>query len=117
VRDLLRFWEVRGMKVIEQVAREQPGTLLKCLTMLVPRELKVEHSNPTNGLSDEQLSMMVIELEERISSRLAGETAKVINTQALPAPKVQSGAARRQAAYRKRKAAKAGTPGPSDSQP
>jgi hypothetical protein len=103
------------MKVIERVAMEQPGTLLKCLTMLVPRELKVEHSNPTGALSDEQLVMMVAELEERISSRLAGESARVINAEALPAPApVQSGAARRQAAYRARKKARAGTPGPSD---
>jgi uncharacterized small protein (DUF1192 family) len=114
MRDMLRYWERSGMKVIERVAMEQPGTLLKCLTMLVPRELKVEHHNPTGSLSDEQLVMMVAELEERISSRLQGETARVINAEALPAPAVQSGAARRQAAYRARKKARAGTPGPSD---
>jgi hypothetical protein len=118
VRDLFAYWGKSGDKLIERVAAEQPGTLLKCLTMLCPKEVKLEHTNPVNGLSDESLAMMVMDLEERISARLTGESAKVINAQAVPAapkpkPK-QSGAARRQAAYRKRKAAAAGTPGPSD---
>jgi hypothetical protein len=84
MRDMLKFWERGGTQVIERVALEQPGTLLKCLTMLVPRELKVEHSNPTQALSDDQLAMMVAELDERISARLAGENAKTINAVANP---------------------------------
>ncbi len=118
VRDLFAYWGKSGDKLIERVAQEQPGTLLKCLTMLCPKEVKLEHSNPVNGLSDESLAMMVLDLEERIAARLTGETAKVINAEALPAPApAQSGAARRQAAYRARKKAKAGTPGLPDSTP
>ncbi len=57
---------------------------MKCLTMLVPKEYKIEHGNPANGLTDEQLAVMVAELEERISQRLAGEGAKVINAEPAP---------------------------------
>ena len=83
-RDLLRYWEVDGPKLIERVSQEQPGTLLKCLTMMVPREYKIEHQNPANGLSDEQLAVMVVELEEKIAARLAGEGAKVISADPVP---------------------------------
>jgi hypothetical protein len=81
MRDLLKHWQEHGPQVIERVAKEQPGTLLKCLTNLVPREMKIEHTNPTSKLSDEELAMMIAALEER----LTGENAKVIDAQAEPA--------------------------------
>ncbi len=86
VRDLYKFWTGDGDKLIRRVAEEQPGTLLKCLTMLVPKEYKIEHTNPANGLTDEQLAVMVIELEERIAERLAGGGAKVISGELAPSP-------------------------------
>ena len=55
------------------------------MAMLCPKEVKLEHGNPTNGLSDEALASMVAELEERIASRLQGENARVIDAQAEPA--------------------------------
>jgi hypothetical protein len=111
----LEDFHKNGPKAFERCAVEQPGTYLKVFALLMPKEIKLETTNPTGVLTDEQLSIMLAELEARISAWLQGESAKVINAQALPAPApVQSGAARRQAAYRKRKAAAAGTPGPSD---
>ena len=58
---------------------------MKVMAMLCPKEVKLEHGNPTNGLSDEALASMVAELEERIASRLQGENARVIDAQAEPA--------------------------------
>ena len=84
---LLEEFHKNGPKILERVGLEQPGILLKRLTMLVPRELKIEHGNPTNGLSDEQLALMVAELEGRISARLKGENAKLIEAQAEPSAK------------------------------
>jgi hypothetical protein len=80
LRDLVRHWQEHGPEVIDRVAKEQPGTLLKCMTMLVPKEMKIEHSNPTSRLSDEELAMMIAALEER----LTGENAKLIDAQAEP---------------------------------
>ena len=37
------------------MARTQPAAYCKILTLLVPRELKLEHRNAVAGLSDEQL--------------------------------------------------------------
>jgi hypothetical protein len=53
---LLLHFRQHGKKAIEKVAREQPASYLKILGLLVPREHKVEHSNPLKGLTDEQLS-------------------------------------------------------------
>ena len=76
---------------------------LKVLALLVPRELKLEHSNAVAGLSDEQLADMVAELEERIARRAAGDKAKVIEGTVEPmAIETTAQAAERAAAPRKR---------------
>jgi hypothetical protein len=85
---LLHFRQ-QGKKAIEKAAREQPAAYLKILAFLVPREMKIEHTDPVKGLSDEQLAAMVAELEERIARR--ADQAKLIEgqaaeTAALPAP-------------------------------
>jgi hypothetical protein len=85
MRDLLALWQEKGPQVLERVAREQPGTLVKCLTMIIPKEMKIEHGNHAGRLSDDALAMMIAELEKRIASRLQGENAKVIDVQAEPA--------------------------------
>src|SRR5215468_2926962 len=68
---LLRDFRQGGPKAIERVRRMQPASYLKILALLVPRERRVEHSNPLSGLSDEMLANMIAELEERIARRLA----------------------------------------------
>jgi hypothetical protein len=71
------------------VRRTQPGVYLKVLALLVPKEHRVEHSNPLSPLSDEQLADMVAELEGRLARRAAGGDSKLIEaveTTALPAP-------------------------------
>ena len=56
---LLRDFRKHGEKAIAKVRREQPGVYLRCLTLLIPRELKLEHSNPLKDLTDEQLEAMI----------------------------------------------------------
>ena len=60
------------------MARTQPGAYCKILTLLVPRELKLEHRNVIADLSDEQLEAMIAELGEQIARRAAGSDAKLI---------------------------------------
>ena len=52
---LLRDFRKHGEKAVAQVRREQPGVWLKVIAMLIPREHKVEHSNPIKDLQDEEL--------------------------------------------------------------
>ena len=62
--------------------REQPGVYLRCLTLLVPREMQVEHSNAIKAMTDEQIDRAIAFIEETLAKR-AGENAKVIEGEAL----------------------------------
>src|SRR5215831_10047826 len=82
---------MHGEKAIAKVRRTQPAAYLKILALLVPREHKVEHSNPIKDLTDEQLERGIELIKEMLAQREAGEAAKVIEAQAevvpsLPAP-------------------------------
>jgi hypothetical protein len=88
---LLRDFRKHGEKAIAKVRREQPGVYLRCLTLLVPRERKVEHSNAIKEMTDEQLERSIELIKEMIAKRDAGANAKVIEGEAevvpsLPAP-------------------------------
>src|SRR5262245_27224824 len=75
---LLRHFRRDGERAIARMARMHPAAYCKILTLLVPREHKVEHSDPVSSLTDEQLADMIAELEERIARRTAGRDTKLI---------------------------------------
>ena len=81
---LLRDFDKHGEKAIARVREENPAMYLKVFAMVLPRQHKVEHTNPTSSLSDEQLTLMIAELEERIAWRTAGGDAKQIEGTAEP---------------------------------
>ena len=68
--------------------KNQPAAYCKLLTLLCPRDVKVEHSGGVKTMSDEQLEAAV----DAIKAMLAAREAKVIEgtaeTVALPAPDV-----------------------------
>ena len=71
--------------------RTQPAAYLKILALLVPREHKVEHSNPIKDMTDEQIERSSELIKEMLAQREAGANAKVIEGEAevvpsLPAP-------------------------------
>jgi hypothetical protein len=74
---LLLHFRQHGKKAIEKVAREQPASYLKILGLLVPREHKVEHSNPLKDLTDEQLEAMIEYIETSLAAQ-ADAPAKMI---------------------------------------
>ena len=74
---LLLHFRQHGKKAIEKVAREQPASYLKILGLLVPREHKVEHSNPLKELTDEQLEGMIEYIETLLAAQ-AGAPPKMI---------------------------------------
>src|SRR5262245_52123504 len=82
LRAALESFHKDGPVAFQKCARENPASYLKIFALLVPRELKIEHANPTSGLSDEQLALMVAELEERIARRVAESDAKLMTVQA-----------------------------------
>jgi hypothetical protein len=46
--------------------------------MLVPREMKLEHSGGVKAMTDEQIERAIEAIEELIAKRQAGENAEVI---------------------------------------
>src|SRR5215510_14238943 len=85
IQALLVHFRQHGKKAIEKAAGEQPAAYLKILAFLVPREMKIEHTDPVKALSDEQLAVMIADLEKRIARRTAGGDAKLIEGTVEPA--------------------------------
>jgi hypothetical protein len=54
--------------------------------MLVPREMKLEHSGGLKAMSDEQLERSLELLREAIARKRAGENAKMIEAEAEVVP-------------------------------
>src|SRR6516165_11146805 len=80
-----------GAAAIEKVRKQQPAAYMKICALLVPREMKSEHSGGIKAMSDEQLERAIEVIEELIRQRDAGQSAKVIEGEtevvpSLPAP-------------------------------
>ena len=87
--DLAEDWQQHGQEVFKRVRRESPAAYLKVCAMLVPREMKVEHSGGVKAMTDEQIEEAIAAI--KVLAARAGETAQVIEGEAevvpsLPAP-------------------------------
>ena len=93
ILEMHRAFKLGGRKAIEKVMRNQPAVFLKLLVLLVPRDMKVEHSGGVKAMSDEEIEQ-AIELIKTMLAARAGEAAKIIEgtaePAALPAPNGQS---------------------------
>ena len=91
--DLAEDWQQHGREVFKRVRRESPAAYLKVCAMLVPREMKVEHSGGVKAMSDEEIERTIEAIQSMLAAR-ADEAAKVIEgtagPAALPAPEAQS---------------------------
>jgi histidinol dehydrogenase len=86
---LLRHFRREGERAIARMAATQPAAYCKLLTLLVPREHRIEHSNAIKDLTDEQLEAMIEHLKASLEAQ--AQSAKVIEGEAevvpsLPAP-------------------------------
>src|SRR5262249_25900137 len=84
--DLAEDWQQHGREVFKRVRRESPAAYLKVCAMLVPREMKLEHTGGVKAMSDEQLERSIEILREMIAKREAEANAKVIAGVAEPVP-------------------------------
>src|SRR5262245_63707171 len=80
---LLRDFSKHGEKAIAKVRRTQPAAYLKCLALLVPREHKVEQSNPLKAMSDEELDEALAALRQLIAERAAEAVDGACDTPAI----------------------------------
>jgi hypothetical protein len=91
--DLAEDWQQHGREVFKRVRRESPASYLKVCALLVPREMKVEHSNAIKAMSDEQIEAAIEYIEAALEAQ--AQSAKVIEGQAevvpsLPAPSTRT---------------------------
>ena len=90
IREMHLAFRRGGRAAINKVMKTQPAAFLKLLVLLVPREMKVEHSGGVKAMSDEQLEQGIEALTAMLAQREAGANAKVIEAlsepAALPAP-------------------------------
>src|SRR4029077_17487916 len=87
---LLRDFRHGGPAAIAKVRKNQPAAYCKLLTLLCPRDVKVEHSGGVKAMSDEQLEAGIEAIQAMLAARALSERAKFIEgiaeTVALPAP-------------------------------
>jgi len=78
--------------VIARVAKHQPAVYLRCLTLLVPKEMKVEHQGGIKAMTDEQLDQALAALRQLLADREAQAQVALIDVTpsaavpVLPAP-------------------------------
>ena len=90
IREMHAAFRQGGREAIDKVMRTQPAAFLKLLVLLVPREMKVEHSGGVKAMTDEQLEAGIEAIQRMLEARAPGDRAKMIEgtaeTVALPAP-------------------------------
>jgi hypothetical protein len=67
-----------GASAIEKVRKQQPAAYMKICALLVPREMRVEHSGVLKSMTDEELERGIEAIQALLAKRDAGEGAKVI---------------------------------------
>jgi hypothetical protein len=82
IREMHAAFRRGGRKAIETVMRNQPAVFLKLLVLLVPREMKMEHSGGVKAMTDEQIERSIELIKEMLAQRESGEMAKVIEAEA-----------------------------------
>jgi hypothetical protein len=90
IREMHAAFRRGGRAAINKVMKTQPAAFLKLLVLLVPREMKVEHSGGVKAMTDEQIEAAIEAIQAMLAARDAGANAKVIEASpeipALPAP-------------------------------
>jgi len=76
-----------GPEAIAKVCKQQPAAYMKICALLVPKELKVEHSGGAESLTNEQLDAAIAAIRDMLAKR-AGDDAKVIEGMAERVPEL-----------------------------
>jgi hypothetical protein len=67
--DLYDDWRAHGVEVIAQVRTERPDVYLKVVAGILPRELHFKGANMFEGLSDEQLDALLVDVRRTLASK------------------------------------------------
>jgi hypothetical protein len=85
LQDMALAWRKFGPKALEKCAKNQPAAFCKMYVLLVPREMKVEHSQGVASLTDEQIETAIAAIREMLDQReKALDVGQVIEGKAEP---------------------------------
>src|SRR5262249_10764885 len=73
-----------GAEAIAKVRKYQPAAYMKICALLVPREMKLEHSGGVKAMSTEEIECGIEIIKEMIAKRNAAANAKVVEGEAVP---------------------------------
>ena len=88
--DLAEDWQQHGREVFKRVRRESPAAYLKVCAMLVPREMKLEHSGGIKAMTDEEIERSIELIKGMLAERDAARKAKVIEGEAEVVPSLRA---------------------------
>ena len=74
---LLRDFRHGGPAAIARVRKNQPAAYCKLLTLLCPRDVKVEHSGGVKAMTDEQLEAGIEAIQAMLARREAGQIPRL----------------------------------------
>jgi hypothetical protein len=83
--DTIREMHLAFRRGGRKAMKTQPAVFLKLLILLVPRQMRVEHSGGVKAMSDEQLEQGIEAITAMLAAR-SGESAKVIEGKVEPVP-------------------------------
>src|SRR5262245_22152943 len=78
IREMHAAFRRGGRAAIDKVMKQQPAVFLKLLVLLVPRDMRVEHSGGVKAMTDEQIEATIEAIQAMLAQRAAGAGAKVI---------------------------------------
>ena len=84
IREMHAAFRQGGREAIDKVMRTQPAVFLKLLVLLVPREMKMEHSGGVKAMTDEQIEAAIEAIQGMLAQREAGANAKLVEGVAEP---------------------------------
>ena len=86
---LLLNFRHQGKKAIEKVARNQPAAYLKILALLVPREMKLEHSGGViKAMTDEQIEEAIEAIQTMLAREPVRRRKSLKGRRSLPHPRL-----------------------------
>ena len=86
IREMHLAFRRGGRAAVNKVMKQQPAVFLKLLVLLVPREMKVEHTGGVKSMTDEQLEAGIEAITAMLAARDPGSQAKVIEAVPEPVP-------------------------------
>src|SRR6516165_8770830 len=71
IREMHAAFRRGGRAAIDKVMKQQPAVFLKLLVLLVPRDMRVEHSGGVKSMTDEEIERAIAMVQAMLDARAA----------------------------------------------